>query len=77
MAKEITTQDEMEQVEALEKEAQESPDASVFTRKLNKPFTYENTTVEAAQSARSWCSSRAGNRWSTPPRQPPCSGSRR
>lgn len=47
MAKEITTQDEVEQVEALEKEAQESPDASVFTRKLNKPFTYENTTVEA------------------------------
>ncbi|MEY8313253.1 hypothetical protein AALA61_15050, partial [Oscillospiraceae bacterium 42-9] len=47
MAKEITTQDEMEQVEALEKEAQEHPDASVFTRKLNKPFTYENTTVEA------------------------------
>ena len=53
MAKEITTQDEMEQVEALEKEAQEHPDASIYTRKLNKPFTYENTTVEAAQSARS------------------------
>ena len=47
MSKEITTQDEMEQIEALEKEAQENPEASVFTRRLNKPFTYENTTIEA------------------------------
>lgn len=47
MSKETTTQDEMEQIEALEKEAQEAPDVSVYTRKLRKPFTYANTTVEA------------------------------
>ena len=46
MSKEITTQDEIEQVEALEKEAREDPDTTVFTRKLNKPFTYEGKTAE-------------------------------
>lgn len=46
MTKENTTRDEIEQVGALEKEAQENPDASVYTRKLKKPFTYENKTVE-------------------------------
>lgn len=47
MAKETLIKDEMEQVEALEQEAQEDPDPSVFTRRLNKPFTYENTIVGA------------------------------
>lgn len=47
MAKEITTQDEMEQIEALEKEAHGNSDAAIYTRKLNRPFTYEGKTAEA------------------------------
>ncbi|MDE6260411.1 MAG: hypothetical protein K2M42_06050 [Oscillospiraceae bacterium] len=46
MARDTMVQDEMEQVENLKKEAQEIPDASVYTRQLKKPFTYENKTVE-------------------------------
>lgn len=46
MSKDFTTQGEIEQVETLEKEARESADISIYTRKLKKPFTYENKTVE-------------------------------
>jgi len=46
MSKDLTTQDEVKQVEELEEQAKDLPDASTYTHKLKKPFTYEGKTVE-------------------------------
>ena len=49
MAKEITTQDEMEQVEALEKEAQEHPDGLSFSKRVTSASVTLAEPMEAGE----------------------------